>query len=308
MNRCPITYEKCKERYSINGLSHLAKGTMQLHDLPYSAAEQLQEAVARAGKMSVQGVQPKLSAVFNKKQSIFDIVDRFGEYILKPQNPHYRELPENEDLTMKLASLSGIDVPFHGLVYSSDGSLTYFIKRFDRIGKNKKVSVEDFSQLSEANRELKYRSSMEKIAKDIEKFCTFPEIEKIKLFRLTLFFFLTGNEDMHLKNFSLITLKNKVSLSPAYDLLNTTAVLQDPREEFALSLAGKKQKITKELLIDYFGHERLALNQSVVTKVVSEIEYSYKTQWKELISISFLSDEMKKRYTAIVDERASRIF
>jgi len=307
MNRCPITYEECKGRYSKNGLSQLAKGATQMNDLPYSAAEQLHEAVARAGKMSVQGVQPKLSALFNKKKSVFTIVDRFGYYILKPQNPHYKELPENEDLTMKLASRSGIEVPFHGLVYSSDGSLTYFIKRFDRVGK-KKISVEDFSQLSEMNRELKYKSSMEKVAKDIEKFCTFPEIEKIRLFRLTLFFFLTGNEDMHLKNFSLITLKNRVALSPAYDLLNTTAALKKTTEEFALSLAGKKRNITRELLINYFAYERLGLNKSVVTKVVSEIEYSYKTQWKELISISFLSDEMQERYISIIEERASRIF
>ena len=307
MNRCPITYEECDQKYSKNGLSQLAKGAVQMNDLPYSAAEQLQEAVARAGKMSVQGVQPKLSALFNKKKSIFTIVDRFGHYILKPQNPHYKELPENEDLTMKLASLSGIEVPFHGLVYSSDGSLSYFIKRFDRIGK-KKVSVEDFSQLSEMNRELKYRSSMERVAKDIEKFCTFPEIEKIKLFRLTLFFFLTGNEDMHLKNFSLITLKNRVTLSPAYDLLNTTIALKKPQEEFALSLAGKKRNITRELLVNYFAYERLGLNKSVVTKVVAEIEYSYKTQWKDLIAISFLSNEMQKRYISIIDERASRIF
>lgn len=145
-----------------------------------------------------------------------------GRYILKPQSEYYEEIPENEALSMTLASMIGIQIPVHGLVYSKDGSMTYFVKRFDRKGHNQKVSLEDFAQLSGGTRETKYSSSMEKVAKIIELYCTFPKIELAKLFKLTLFNFLIGNEDMHLKNFSLITTNRKIMLSPAYDLINTT--------------------------------------------------------------------------------------
>ena len=213
MSICPITYEPCEGKYSPQGLQKLSRSLRQLLDLPYSASEQIFEAAARAPKMSIQGVQPKLSAVLNTRKSGFVVVDTGGRYILKPQNPQYRHLPENEDLSMRLAEAAGVPVPLHGLVYSKDGSLTYFIRRFDRVGR-KKIAVEDFSQLLGLSRDTKYDASMEKVAQVIDRYCTFPAVEKIKLFRLTLVNFLIGNEDMHLKNFSLMTRDGKVELTP----------------------------------------------------------------------------------------------
>lgn len=204
-----------------------------------SASELREEALARVGKMSIQGVQPKLSAKLKIKNNCFEIVDQGGHFILKPQNEYYPELPENEALTMSLAAHIGIEIPAHGLVYSKDGSMTYFIKRFDRTGHNK-LAVEDFAQLSQHDRATKYNSSMEKVAKIIAQYCSFPKIEWVNLFKLTLFNFLIGNEDMHLKNFSLITRGPKVSLSPAYDLLNTTIAQRHAQEEIALPINGKK--------------------------------------------------------------------
>ena len=149
-------------------------------------------------------MQPKLSAALNVRDGVFEVVDLGGRYILKPQVERYKHLPENEDVTMRLAATVGIEIPLHGLVYSKDGSLTYFIRRYDRKGQKDKVHVEDFAQLSGASRDTKYDSSMERVADIVEKFCTFPAIEKLKLFKRTVFSFLVGNEDMHLKNFSLI--------------------------------------------------------------------------------------------------------
>lgn len=142
---------------------------------------------------------------------------------------------------MCLAEIVGLEIPVHGLIYSKDNSMTYFIKRFDRIGANKKLALEDFAQLSGEDRYTKYKSSMEKVAAIIESFCTFPKIEFVKLFKLTLFNFLIGNEDMHLKNFSLITRGSKVSLSPAYDLLNSTIAQKNAEEEIALPIRGRKK-------------------------------------------------------------------
>ena len=144
-------------------------------------------------------------------------------------------MPENEDLTMRMAGVVGIDVPLHGLVYAKDGSLTYFIKRFDRKGRQEKIAVEDFAQLAGKDRDTKYRSTMEAVVKVLDQFCTFPLIEKARLFKLVLFNFLTGNEDSHLKNFSLMRRVPIIELSPAYDLLNTTIVIR-AQEEIALPL------------------------------------------------------------------------
>lgn len=308
MNRCPITYQPCgNDKYSDRGLKQLAKGLDVLYDFPYSKSEQLKEAVARASKMSIQGVQPKLSVKFNKSSKTFEVIDKGGEYILKPQNDYFPELPENEDLTMRLAAMVGIEIPFHGMIYSKDGSRSYFIKRFDRLPKEKKIAIEDFAQLSGQTRETKYKSSMEKVAGVIEQFCSFPLIEKQKLFRLTIFNFLCGNEDMHLKNFSLISRNDKVELTPAYDLLNSTIAVTKPIEEFALPLDGKKNKLNREILIDYFAAQRLGLTTLTINKTLLVI-YSQKQKWEDLISISFLSDEMKTKYLALLQERWARIF
>lgn len=303
MNFCPITHQFCGEKkYSDKGLKLLSRNLTQLNDLPFSQEEQLREAAIRADKMSIQGVQPKLSAKLNTKNEVFDVVDRGGEYILKPQNNFYPELPENESLTMKLAELVGIEVPLSGMIYSLDGRLTYFIKRFDRYGRNKKLSLEDFAQLAGKHRETKYDYSMEKLVTLIDTFCTFPAIEKVKLFRLTIFNFLIGNEDMHLKNFSLITRDNKVELSPAYDLLNTTIVVPRTQEEIALPIAGKKRNLSAKILVDYFAKERLKLNDTIISQVIDKIN----TEWnncENLINSSFLSNEMKEKYLELMGKR-----
>jgi serine/threonine-protein kinase HipA len=278
-----------------------------LLDFPYNKGDQLKEAMARATKMSIQGVQPKLSVRLNVSAGIFEIADQGGTFIIKPQNDLYEELPENEDLTMRLAALAGIEIPLHGMIYSKDGSRSYFIKRFDRLPKKKRVAVEDFAQLTGQTRETKYSSSMEKVAGVLDQFCTFPLIEKQKLFRLTIFNFLCGNEDMHLKNFSLIRRNGKVEISPSYDLLNTTIAMPNPQEEFALTLAGRKSKITKENLIDYFGSERLGLTSIIIKKTLQEIE-NQKLKWYKQIQISFLSEEMKKKYVELMSLRWARIF
>lgn len=308
MNTCPITYEPCGDKkYSEKGLKLLSRSLTHLEDFPYTQEEQLREASARAPKMSIQGVQPKLSAKLKVTESVFEVTDRGGEYILKPQNNLYPQLPENEDLTMHLAEEIDLEIPLHGLIYSKDQKLTYFIKRFDRYGKGKKYSVEDFAQLSGKSRDTKYNYSMEKVAGIIESYCTFPAIEKIKLFKLTIFNFLTGNEDQHLKNFSLITKDNKVTFTPFYDLINTTLSLANPAEEIALPLKGKKSKLNKNILVEYWGKERLGLNKQIIDQTLSSINEKFE-KWIDLINKSFLSKEMKEKYIALLDERRKVIW
>jgi len=147
---------------------------------------------------------------------------------------------------------------------------------------------------------------MEKIVAILDEYCTFPVIEKVKLFRLTLFNFLIGNEDMHLKNYSLITMSNKVELSPGYDLLNTTIALPNPQEEIALPLAGKKRNLNSKVLIKYWGKERLGLNDVVINQVVSTFTKMW-DEWERLINISFLSQKMKENYLELLNSRKERL-
>jgi serine/threonine-protein kinase HipA len=307
MNRCPIAYISCGDnRYSHEGLKVLSTALRNLKDFEYTAEEQRKEAFNRASKMSIQGVQPKLSAILNIKEEKFEIVDKGGKFILKPQHHIFPEMPENEDLTMKLASEVGLEIPEHGLIWSKDNTLTYFIKRFDRKGHSDKVPVEDFAQLAGLSRDTKYDYSMEKLVILVDSYCTFPAIEKIKLFKLTVFNYLIGNEDMHLKNFSIITLDGKTTLSPCYDLVNSTIEYNKQAEEIALPLKGKKRKLTRDMVIIYFGKERCELTDKSIDKVLETFSSSI-PKWNGLIDKSFLSKEMREKYLSLLDTRLNTL-
>lgn len=307
MNRCPITYNLCGDsRYSDAGLKLLSSELTSLKDLEYTAEEQREEAFYRASKMSIQGIQPKLSAKLNIKEEKFEIVDTGGRYILKPQHQYFPEMPENEDLTMKLANEVGLEIPLHGLIWSKDTTLTYFVKRFDRKGQNDKVPVEDFAQLAGFSRDTKYDYSMEKVVGLINKFCTFPAIEKLVLFKLVIFNYIIGNDDMHLKNFSVITEDGKVKLSPGYDLLNTTIEYRKPVDEIALLLKGKKKHLTYNMLVKYYGIERCELTNKSVDKVLETISSAIPT-WRSLINSSFLSKGLKDKYLDLLDIRLNNL-
>ena len=309
MKICPITLEPVEGGglYSRAGLRAVHPRLENLLPLQLTQEEQLREARLRADKMSIQGVQPKLSAVLKPKEGRFEIVDRGGQFILKPNPPPFEEVPANEALTMTLAEAAGLEVPPHGLVPASDGSWVYFVRRFDRAGRSQRLHQEDFAQLTGAVRDTKYNSSLEQIAKVVETHCTFPAIEKAKLARLLLFCFLTGNEDMHLKNFSLVVRNGVVRLSPAYDLLNTTLVLGNASEESALPLRGKKRKLTRSDWVDYLCRERLGLPTAILDPILHTLDAS-RDAWVRKIGNSYLSAPAKAGYLEILKDRRSRLF
>jgi serine/threonine-protein kinase HipA len=308
MAYCPIHLEPLPtgRSYSEAGLKTIHSKLKHLEPLEYSYAAQLKEVRRRSDKMSIQGVQPKLSAVLKLKDSSFALVDRGGRFILKPNPLAYEEVPANEALTMRMAAEAGIEVPAHGLLRAKDASWIYFVKRYDRVGRTGKVHVEDFAQLSGATRETKYDSSLEQVVRLLEQFCTFPAIEKPKLAKRLLFCFLTGNEDMHLKNFSVWMQDGVVSLTPAYDLLNSTLVLENAKEDSALPLRGKKRKLNKELWLNYFCKERLQLSEGQIDSVVKDLKEALPV-WDRLIGQSFLSVERQMGYRTILYERANRL-
>ncbi len=303
MKRCPITYEEITDGiYSKKGLNKLNPALDILNPLPFTNSELILESRKRMTKMSIQGVQPKLSARLSIKNSVFEIVNRHGIFILKPNPAYFQQVPENEDVTMKMAAVCGIDTPLHGLIYNKEGVLVYFIRRFDREGRIKRIHVEDFAQLAGMSRETKYNYSMEQVGKLIDQYCTFPIVEKFKLFRLTLFSYLVGNEDMHLKNFSIIHKDGIIELTPAYDLLNSTIVLSNPSEEMALPIKGKKSNFTRNIFLNYFGYEMLGLNKRIIINTEEQLRESF-NHWLRLLEICFLSDELKSKYLDVLVNR-----
>lgn len=194
-------------------------------------------------RLAVTGVQPKLSLSLEgeKGNKRLTLVGLWGDYILKPQSTDFLFMPEIEDLTMHLAKLFKIATAQHTLIRTSTGELAYITKRFDRV-KGKKIHIEDLCQLSELQTEQKYKSSYERVGKIIKQYATNSGLDAIKYFRLVLFSFLTGNNDMHLKNFSLMHTEKGILLSPAYDLLNVNLVFPEDIEDLALTLGGRKKK------------------------------------------------------------------
>ncbi len=308
MKFCPITLQPISDEacFSKEGLRTFHPRLKHLAPVDLSHEEQLRQARLRADKMSIQGMQPKLSALLQVKKGFFKIVDRGGQFILKPNPPPYFEVPANESLTMTMAASAGIKVPANGLIQATDGSWIFVIRRFDREGRDRRLHVEDFAQLSGATRETKYESSLEQVAAIVEQFCTFPMIEKPKLARLLLFCFLTGNEDMHLKNLSLIVRRGVVTLSPAYDLLNTTLVLENAKEETALPLNGKKNNLTRKLWIDGYFRERLKLRDRQTETILRDFE-STLSIWNELIDRSFLTKPKQEAFRQLLNERVGRL-
>lgn len=228
-----------------------------------------------------------------------------GDYILKPPSATYAELPENEDLTMHMAEAINISVAKHCLIRLNTGAVAYLTKRFDR-KKGKKIAVEDFCQLSESLTEHKYRGSIEKIGKLTHQFTANKGYEAQRLFELVLFCYLTGNADMHLKNFSLIEhVTDEYSISPAYDLLNTELVISDDKEESALTINGKKNRLKRS---DFDTLARsLKINEKALAYIYKRFEKAL-PKWEEMIAQSFLSKEMQAKYTELLSLRHHKLF
>lgn len=257
---------------------------------------------------AVTGVQPKLSVNIDKQKSLpprLTIVGLHGDYILKPPSDQFKELPENEDLTMHLAALVNIKTAVHSLVRLKSGELAYITKRFDR-NKGEKIAVEDFCQLSENLTEHKYRGSIEKIGKIIQAYTTNKGFEAQRLFELVLFCYLTGNADMHLKNFSLLeNARGEFELAPAYDLINTTIVMPEDKEESALTINGKKRKLNRN------DFQVLATSLKISDKALDAVYKRFEAilpVWISWVKQSNLSKNSQKDYILLLNDRHKKLF
>ena len=230
----------------------------------------------------------------------FTIVGLWGRFILKPQTHSYRALPELEDVTMHLAEAVKINVVPHSLIRFSDGELCYITRRIDRQPDGRKIAMEDMCQLSERLTEYKYKGSYEQIAKLIRRYSSAPQLDVINFWEVVVFCWITGNADMHLKNFSLYNQMGGYTLTPAYDMLSTNLVMPEDTEELALTLNGKKSRLRKA---DFY---KAITASGVDEKVIENLSRRFSRalpKWFELIDNSFLPDDMKKQYKQLILRR-----
>lgn len=279
-------------------------------ELPYSEGDilELAKQVVRSRKI-VTGVQPKMSVGIEKMKDK-DVPDRFtivglwGEYILKPQTKLYPHLPEIEDLTMHLAEVSRIKTVKHGMLRLQSGQLVYVTKREDR-KRGKKLHMEDMCQLTDRLTEHKYKGSYEQIARAVLKYAANPGLDVVNFYEQVVFSFLTGNNDMHLKNFSLLKdEKRNYNLCPAYDMVASELVVEGDTEELALNLNGKKRRLKRS------DFESAMSGAGIEPRVISNIFKRFTRifpQWHEWVEVSFLPDELKEAYHEMLDRKARQL-
>ena len=262
-------------------------GTEEVPVLDYTC-EDLEKLAIQVIKdqTSLTGVQPKLSLHLNEHEGSqrFTIVGLWGGFICKPQTIQFAQMPETEDLTMHLAELAKIDVVPHTLMRMADNSLCYLTKRIDRSSTGEKVAMEDMCQLTERQTEHKYKSSYERIAKAIVQYSSMPKMDVTNFFEVILFSWITGNNDMHLKN--------AVILNPNDD------------EELALTLNGKKKKLKRSDFIT--SGLTMCVEQKTIERLIGKY-VKLLPEMKKLIDNSFLTDEHKDKYAELITERIDRI-
>jgi len=283
-------------------------GTDQLPEFPYTEQDllELAENFIQSHR-AITGVQPKLSLEIERpKRAIpkLAIVGLWGDFILKPPNDEYNAMPETESLTMRMAETYGMDVVPFSLFRLQSGKLAYLTKRIDRT-KQGKIHMEDMCQLTERLTEDKYKGSYEQIGKVIRHYSANPGLDSIIFFEIVLFSFITGNSDMHLKNFSLINSSGTgYLLADAYDLISSKLLLPEDPEEMALTLNGRKNKIA---LRDF---DVLSISLGIPVKVKETIYKRFSNiwpRWEDLLLRSFLPKELQTAYSELIQKNLRQL-
>lgn len=278
-------------------------GSRQAPLLPYrrDQIDDLAWQVIRS-QTTLTGVQPKLSLDLSpaSRPQRLTIVGLWGRFILKPQSDRFPHLPELEDLTMHLAEATKIPVVPHSLIRFADGELCYITRRIDRLADGTKLPMEDACQLTERLTEFKYKGSYEQIAKMIRKYSSRPQLDTVNFWEIVIFSWITGNADMHLKNFSLFNPGAGYVLTPAYDLLSTALVMPDDTEELALTLNAKKRKLQRHDFVSAM------LASGLNDKVIANIERKFRNalpRYFDIIDASFLPSDMRQAFKHLLLSR-----
>jgi serine/threonine-protein kinase HipA len=284
--------------------------------LDFDKKEFLSKSVELSERMSISGVQDKISLRIEDKKLV--PTTKNGTYLLKPVPLiEYVELiadvAKNEHFSMQLASqVFKLETAINGLIAFSDGELAYITKRFDRVD-GTKIKQEDFASLAERSEQshgknYKYDYSYEEIGVLIKKYLPAYRVEMVSYFKLILFNYLVGNGDAHLKNFSVYQrVTGDYGLTPAYDLLSSSLHLPN-ESRTALELFEEYETASFEANGFYayndflaFG-ERLGLSKKMLENILKTF-MGYEKKVLEMLENSFLTQEAKERYEALFLDR-----
>ena len=266
--------------------------------IDFNLGDMSQKAQKLTGKLSISGVQPKLSVKLDKKQNILIPVAESGEYILKPQTSTFPNIPENEQCCMNIAENLNIDIPLHCLIPLKDNSLAYVVKRFDR-EKSIKIHQEDFAQILEQTD--KYKGSVEQIGRKLKEISSAPGYDVQLFFERVILNFILGNGDAHLKNYSISYRdKDNIRLTPAYDIVCSKLVLPDEKDS-AITINGKKNR----LQIEDFNNSAECLN--IPLKIRYEKFKNKFDTMKKIIARSSIAKEKQQLFLEIIEERLARL-
>ena len=317
LNICPSTLVEGFQTYSPAAVKLLFDGNPVSHILPFRSPNneeaENEEYAKHVGRVSLSGVQPKAGLIIKGNQLVIPSEQERSRYILKPAPSSYallerKDCPANEHLSMQLASqVYHIETAPNALCFFSDGEQAYITRRFDVAPDGSKYQQEDFASLAGLTKahggsDYKYSNlSYEECAEIIGKYTTAPSVEILKFFRMVVFNYLILNDDAHLKNFSLINRGDgEYHLSPAYDLINTSLHLYEPRI-FALDkgLFHEGMHLTDTRTVTRVDFEEFGRRIGLATRLVKRELDNFATEQplaKELINRSFLSDKLKKYY------------
>lgn len=257
---------------------------------------------------TVPGVQKKLSLhLFSEhNKTRLTLVNYPTGYILKPQVAEFEAMPEAEQLVMCMADAAGISTVPHALIRVGE-SLAYITKRIDRVFEKNHVrmlAMEDFCQLDLRLAQDKYRGSYERCAKIINKYSYRRGLDMTELYLRIVFSFMAGNSDMHLKNFSLVETEENSGqyiLSRAYDLLPVNVIMPEDKEQFALAMNGKKMSIRRKDFLIFA--DACGISRSSAEKMIAKM-VSMKDEFADMCEESLLPEHLKKRFAALLEERA----
>jgi len=93
-------------------------------------------------------------------------------------------------------------------------------------------------------------------------------------------------------------------LTPAYDLLNAIIINPKDDEELALTLNGRKKKLQRE------DFTKLAATLGIENVIVERLINKYMKllpKFEDIIQNSFLSAELKEKYSKLLRERLDRL-
>lgn len=314
-NRCLYCYKELGDGQRDFHPSCIRKffGTSEAPVMPYTRdnMHELAQKVIRTST-SVTGVQAKMSLDIDRGEknepSRFTVVGLWGKYIFKPESPKYRELPQLEDLTMKLADIARIKTVPHSLIKLADGEFGYLTKRVDRASDGKPLSMLDMCQLSNRLTEHKYDGTYVQLADVVRKYSKTPLLDVQRFWEIVIFSWITGNSDMHCKNFSLIDEKGagEYRLAPAYDLLSVLLADRNDTDEMAMTfeVGGKKNGFVRETFIN--AMKESGVEEKVASKMIARL-CANESAWLKTIDSSFLSENLKKEYKNLIRSRLVRL-